>query len=345
MKHGVQKLISLMTALCLLLSVSSAALAQTADFDALSPLMDLVCAAAVYAGDSSAPQTVPGAEGMLTVAFTDAFFKIGQSFGAQMGINESMLQDVNAQADYLSRVFAAQLPALEPVMMTNDAGQYVGFQPVTVNGGTDGSTIQIIGEMYMADKPMREMSAADYAQIVWLDRAAFTFQNDASALSGFRVMGFTVGMDLSMEEAFMGYDQEILVEYESNLGFIVLYPSFFTDQMLSETSEGLYASMPDGSASFFARRTANVNRDSLNDYVSLTANSIPGSVSTVVEAMQYGTIAYTTADGYFVFDVYILTGEHIYQAQLRYEASKLAEYAMYNAYLENSFVVNELSQG
>lgn len=343
MKHIVQKLISLMMILCLLLGAAPAALAQTADFDVLLPLMDLVCAASTYS--ANAPESVPGMDGVLTVSFTDEFFKLGQSYGVQLGITQNMLNDLNAQADYLGRVFAAQLPALEPVMMTDISGSYVGFQPVTVNNGTDGSSFQIIGEMYMADKPMRELTANEYAQIVWLDRAVFTFQSDASALNGFRLMGFTVGTDLSMEEAFMGYDQQILVEYESALGFIVLYPSFFTDEMLSENAEGVSAVLSDGSVSFFAKRTANTNRDNLSDYISLTANSNPGSVSTVVEAMQYGTVAYTTQDGYFVFNVYTLTNEHIYHAQLKYEASRLAEYAMYNAYLENSFVINELSQG
>lgn len=342
MKHGVRKFFSLLTALCLLLSACPA-LAQTADFDALSPLMDLVCAACSYS--ANAPESVPDADGTLTVSFTDAFFKIGQSFGERLGITENMLEDLNAQAEYLGKVFAAQLPALEPVMMTDDVGGYIGFQPVTVNNGTDGSSVQIIGEMYMADRPMSELSAAEYAQIVWLDRAVFTFQSDASALNGFRLTGFTMGTDLSMEEAFMGYDHEILVEYESSLGFIVLYPSFFEDDMLTETAEGVSAALKDGSVSFFAKRTANVNHDNLSDYVSLMANSHVDSASTVVEAMQYGTVAYTTEDGFFVFDVYILTDDYIYQAELKYTADKLSEYAMYNAYLENSFVVNELSQG
>jgi len=341
MKHGVQKLISLMMTLCLLMGLFGAA--QAADFDALSPLMDLVSAASFYS--ANAPESVPGEDGMLTVSFTDAFFKIGQTHGTQLGVNSTMLTDLNAQADFLRRVFAAQIPALEPVLMTDDIGSYIGFQPVTVNNGTDGASVQIIGEVYMADKPLRQLSASEYAQIVWLDRAVFTFQSDATALNGFRLLGFNVGTDLSMEEAFMGYDQQILVEYESSLGFIVLYPSLFGDELLAETNEGVSAALPDGSASFFAKRTANANRDTLGDYVSLVANSIPGSVSNVVEAMQYGTVAYTTDDGYFVFDVYILTNEHIYQAELKYRADQLAQYAMYNAYLENSFVVNELSQG
>jgi len=135
MKHGVQKLISLMMTLCLMMGLFGAA--QAADFDALSPLMDLVSAASFYS--ANAPESVPGEDGMLTVSFTDAFFKIGQTHGTQLGVNSTMLTDLNAQADFLRRVFAAQIPALEPVLMTDDIGSYIGFQPVTVNNGTDGN--------------------------------------------------------------------------------------------------------------------------------------------------------------------------------------------------------------
>ena len=43
--------------------------------------------------------------------------------------------------------------------------------------------------------------------------------------------------------------------------------------------------------------------------------------------------------------VYIVTSDYVYQAQLKYLTSLMSEFGMYNAYLENSFVVNELSQG
>ena len=61
--------------------------------------------------------------------------------------------------------------------------------------------------------------------------------------------------------------------------------------------------------------------------------------------MQYGTVRYTTEDGYTVFDVFILTDLYIFQAELTYLTEQSSVYSMYDAYLENSFVVNELSQG
>ena len=52
-----------------------------------------------------------------------------------------------------------------------------------------------------------------------------------------------------------------------------------------------------------------------------------------------------TEDGRAVFEVYIVSSDYIYQAQLSYLTSLMSEFGMYNAYMENSFVVNELSQG
>ena len=248
MNRTVRKVISLAAALCLALAVGTGAVAETAqnvaDFEALIPLMDLVSAASQYS--PNAPESVPGADGVLTVSFTDAFFKVGQTYGAEVGVTSAMLGDTNAQAELLGKIFAAQIPQLEPVVMTDDINGFIGFHPVTVNSGADSATVQIIGEIYLADKPMRQMSEADYSRIQWLERAVFTFQSDATALNGFRLMGFSVGTDLALEDAMQGYFDQIAVEYESHLGFTLLYPSVFTDDLLVESDDGVSAALPDG---------------------------------------------------------------------------------------------------
>lgn len=346
MNRTVRKVISLAAALCMALGATVAmaeAPASAADFEALTPLMDLVCAASQYS--PNAPESVPGADGTLTVSFTDAFFKVGQTYGSEVGVTSGMLTDTNAQAELLGKIFAAQIPQLEPVVMTDDVNGFIGFHPVTVNSGADGSTVQLIGEMYLADKPMRQMAEADYNNIEWLDRAVFTFQSDASALNGFRLMGFSVGTDLALEEAMQGYFDQIAVEYESQLGFTLLYPAVFTDDMLVESEDGVSAELPDGSVSFSAKRIDNANGANLTDYVGIIANGITGSASTINEESQYGTVAYTTEDGYYVFEVYIVTDRYIYRAELRFLTTLMSQYSMYTSYLENSFVANELYQG
>lgn len=342
MNRSVQKMISVLMALCMMLGMCSNACAQTADFEALVPLMDLVAAASWYS--PNAPESVPGAEDELSLSFVDAFFSVGQTAASEVGITEAMMNDTAAQAELLGKVFAARIPDLQVITPAETDG-YIGFQPVLVNTGADGQSIQIIGEIYLADKPMRQMTEADYTAISWIERAVFSFQNDATALNGFRLNGYSVGTDLSIEEAMQGYFEEIAVEYNSKLGFTVLYPSVFADDLLVESADGVSANLNDGSASFFAKRMENANGATLAEYVDAAANGIPGSVANVYEDMQYATLAYTTADGYAVFDVYIVTSNYVYQAQLRYLASLMGEFGMYNAYLENSFVVDELSQG
>ncbi len=119
----------------------------------------------------------------------------------------------------------------------------------------------------------------------------------------------------------------------------------FTDDLLVESDDGVSAELPDGSASFSAKRIDNTNGANLTDYVGVIANGITGSTSTINEESQYGTVAYTTEDGYYVFEVYIVTDRYIYQAELRFLSSLMSQYSMYTSYLENSFVANELYQG
>ena len=96
---------------------------------------------------------------------------------------------------------------------------------------------------------------------------------------------------------------------------------------------------------YIAKRFENTNGASLSDYVGIIANGISGSIPYVNEEMQYGTLSYTTEEGYAVFDVFVVTDKYIYQAELSYLTTLMSQYSIYNAYLENSFVVNELSQG
>lgn len=337
----VQKMLSLLMSLCMMMSLSGAMAQSDGEFDALLPLMDLVCAASLIS--PSAPENVPGEGEQLTSTFAGTLFQLASFNGAELQMDASVTEDTSKQAAWLQSVFAAGVPELQEVGSVI-AEKYIGFHPVTINNLNDG-TVQIIGEMYQASKALRQMTDEEFVSVDWLDRAVFTFRSDASAMNGFRLAGFSVGTDLSAEEIFMDYDAEIAVEYESKLGFTVLYPAVFEDELLVEDDNGVSAELTDGSASFFARRTANENGAALADYVSVVASAIPGSVTAVYEEMQYATVAYVTDDGYSVFEVYTLTEDYVFEAQLRYLTTLANDFTMYNAYLENSFVVNELSQG
>lgn len=344
-----KRILAIAMAACVLLSACALAeggVAQPgspADFEALYPLMDLVAAASMYS--VNAPDTVPGADGALSLPFVDAFIKAGLKQSPAVGVNDSMLTDTAAQAALLGTIFAAQLPPLESIVLTDDINKFIGFHPVTVNAAAEAGGVRLIGEIYMADKNLKDMSDAEYGNVEWLERGMFTFQSDPAAQNGFRLMGFTVGTELDMEEALQGYFEDIVVEYVSTLGFTVLYPAILSDDMIVEDANGVSASLDDGSVSFFAKRVDNQNGASLEDYVGIIANGITDSVSRINPESHCGSVTYTTDDGYAVFDVYIVTDKYIYQAELRTLKSLMGEYAMYLTYLENSFVADEVSHG
>lgn len=349
----VRKMLSMLLTLCLVLGMGMSAMAEgednalnaqsTADFEMLYPLMDLVASASMYS--VNAPETVPGADGTLAVSFTDAFFKVAKKTDSKIDVSDEMLTDTSAQAQLLQSIFAAQMPQLEPVVMTDDINSYIGFHPVLANSAS-ADTVQIIGEIYMAGQPLNALPQSEFNNVQWLDRAVFTFQNDQSALNGFRLTGYSVGSELNFEEAFQSYFEEIVVEYvNANLGFTILYPAVFTDDILVEVEDGVSATLPDNSVSFFAKRINNENGQSLQDYVSVIANGIPGANSTINDELKCGTVSYVTEDGYSVFDVYIITDKYVFQAELKYLTNLASEYSMYDSYMENSFVAHEVSVG
>lgn len=342
--HLFHRVSALLVALCVLLcGVAVAENQAEADLEALYPLMDLVCAAG-YDPTAGTVLMVPDSEGVLEISFVDAFIRLGQARGA-LGITGDTMSDPAAQTALLQSIFAAQLPKTELVVAADVGTQYIGFKPVTVNNTGDAGSLQIVGEMYMAPKALDQLAESDFPQVLWIDRAIFTFQSDASALNGFRLMSFSTGLDLNAEEEMQAYYENITVEYvNTNLGFVVLYPAVFTDDLLVEDATGVSAALPDNSVCFFARRTENTTGNTLADHVAAVSAELPGAVVDVNEELSNGTVFYT-ADGYAVLDVYVVTKDYVYQAELRYLTTLMSEYSMYNDYLLNSFNVDELAAG
>ena len=345
--HFTRTMLSFLTVLCLLTGSFSFALAEptvaASDFGALLPFMDLVASAAMTAADE--PEVIGNEETTLSPAFVSAFFNNGLTSDASLGITEDVLADTAKQQAFLSKGFAAQLPTLEVIAKTNPISGYIGFQPVTVSTLESGE-VQIIGELYWGNVAMRSMTDTDYHDIQWLDRAVYTLREDATGMNGYRLTGFAVGSELNMEAAIQTYAESILVEYiNTQLGFSILYPSIFTDEMLVENEEGVSAALPDGNVAFFVRRIANTDSANLADYIGVIANGIPGAKATIHEELSAATVTYTTEDGMTVFDDYIVTDKYIYQAELSYRTNMTSTYSMYTSYLENSFSVDEVSMG
>ncbi|HRX09087.1 MAG TPA: hypothetical protein P5559_07990, partial [Candidatus Limiplasma sp.] len=138
----------------------------------------------------------------------------------------------------------------------------------------------------------------------------------------------------------------VLMEYiNTKLGFSVLYPSLFTDQYVKETADGAIATLPDGSASFKVERMDNANNATLQTYALEMGTAAGDARLNINDMFQYATVTYETAAGNTVFSVYVVTEDYIYMAQLAYPTNQSVTYSMYTMYLENSFVVNEVSVG
>ena len=345
-KHWNRRMIAWAATLCLLLGsfgTAGATQAQPADFDALKPLMDLVACAALTAADE--PESVGNEETTMTPAFIASFFNCGLTAEPALGFTADMLASAEQQSGVLSKIFAAKLPTLEPIAQTTPINGYIGFLPVKVTTDSNGD-IQLAGELYWGAQAMSQMTDDQRKEVQWLDRAIYGFRADADALNGYRLTGFSVGSELSMEEAMQAYTESILVEYiNTTLGFSVLYPSVFDDDMLVEDGDGVTASLPDQSLRFFVRRVENTTAADLESYVDVIANGIQGATFTLNVPFSYGTVVYDTQEGYTVFDMYIITDKYIYQAELSYRKELATTYQMYTAYLENSFAVDEVSVG
>ena len=129
MKQWMKKTFAWVVALVMMLGCAMAAAEQTADLEALYPLMDLVCAAALDAqSEDDYAIVVPDSEGELTPEFVQAFIRIGQSRGESVGVTAAMMTDTAAQKTLLSSIFDAQLPELTAVAAADSESNYIGFR-------------------------------------------------------------------------------------------------------------------------------------------------------------------------------------------------------------------------
>ena len=348
MKNNLKKWSVWLLVVCLMLGCAGNALAEEgtvpSDFGPMEPLMDLVAGAALVANEE--PQPIAGSEGLLSPEFVSSFFSLGVNGNPVLGITEDFLADTAKQAEYLGKVFKAGAPELAQIQKADPINGYIGFRAVTVNTAAETGGIQIVGEVYWAPKPISMLTDAEYAEVEWQEPAIFTLEPDAAAMNGFRIAGFSQGTELKMEEVVQGYFDAILVEYvNTSLGFSVQYPSVFTDDLLMEHGNGFVATLPDGNVSVSAKRIDNVDNVDLATYVSAISEGIESSKVQINPEIQNATLTYTTAEGNIVFNVYVVTDQHIYQTELSYPKQLNGEYHMYTTYMQNSFIVDEVSVG
>ncbi len=345
-KRAIRKTFAFALALCLMAGVAAVGVADDvsiSEFQAMRPVMDLAASAAVCASDF--PTVISDGESTLDENYITFFFTNGLLADPSLGITQAMLTDTGLQAEYLKSIFSAQLPELSAITPPETTEDYIGFLPVYAETAEDGG-IYVMGELYRGVRAIEQMTTDEYKTLFWIEPAIFTLRADATARGGYRVDGFSVESILLMELQLQDYTNKILVEYSNTkLGFSLLYPSIFQEANFTEDSSGASAVTADGSASFMVKREENGSGIGLNDYATLMAEAAPDARLSVNDMFQYATVAYETTDGKSVFSVYIVTEKYVYTAQLTYPTDQSVTYSMYTLYLENSFVVGEVSVG
>ena len=346
-KRVIQKILAFAFTLCLMASMAAVGTAEeigVGDFQAMRPIMDMVSSAAICASDF--PTVVSDEESVLDSTFITFFFTNGLKAGSLPNITDATLADTAQQEQLLRSIFTAQLPELETITPPETTDDYIGFLPVYVEAAEDNS-YYLVGELYRGTMDIEKMSTADYANLNWENEPAiFTLTKDETALGGYKVEGFAVGSVLLMEQQLQDYTNSILVEYiNTKLGFSLQYPSLFEESDFTEDANGASAAIPDGSASFSVSRADNTTGTSLNEYATMMSEAQEGARLNIYDKLQYATVAYETADGNTVFSVYTVTDKYIYEAKLVYQTSQTIVYGMYIMYLENSFIVDEVSVG
>ncbi len=339
-RNGVALFMALVLALC---GIMTCAQAEETDLSALTPLVDLTASAAMRVGESS---EMISADSTLSQAFVYNFFLIGQKADASLGITADMLTDTSKQAAYLKSTFSCGVPALEGILGTGENYDYIGVCIMDADLSADGKSVRLIGNLYQANGRLDRLTEDEYAEVRWLDkRAVMDLVKDSAAPLGWKVSSFSVDAELDMEETTLSYFNETMVEYiNTNLGFAIQYPAVFTDDTLTESSDGISAKLADGTASFFARKTSNTSSWTLAKVIEARKQQDADADTIINEISGCGRVV-TQQDGHTVVDIYIVTSQWVYQAQLTYANSLAMDFSLYSDYMMNSFSADELGIG
>lgn len=330
--------------MCLTAALGGAWAEGATDLSATQPLVDLTASAAMRVGET--PETIVEG-GTLSEAFVYNFFLLGQTADASLGITAAMMNDTAQQADYLARAFSSNQPTLSGILTMGESYDYIGVRVMSADMSPDGESVRIMGDVYQAAARLDTLTEDEYAQVRWLDkRAVMDLRKDAAAPNGWKVASFSVSAELDMEEATQTYFSETMVEYiNGEQGFSLQYPAVFTEDTLKEDANGISAQLADGSASFFAKKMANTQGWTLEKVLEARKQENPAVETNINEISGCGRAVVQREDGHTVADIYIVTDQWVYQAELSYAPSLAKDFSLYCDYMMNSFNADELGIG
>lgn len=343
MKLMMMRLAAMLVAMMLMMT---GAVAEGGDLSAAQPLLDLTVAAALQAGET--PENVT-AGGALSAGFVQAFFLLGQEADASLGITADMLSNPAAQEDYLARAFTCghgETGKITPAYFEK-GDTYVGVRVMSAEMIDGGHSVQIMGDVYRAAGPLNTLNEAQFADMRWLDRRVVAIlRRDESAPCGWMMEACALDAQEEMEEQASNYFSQAMVEYVNvEQGFSLQYPAVFLDGQVTEEANGISGTLQDGSASFFAKKLANTDGWTLEKVMAARQQENPGAEANINDISGCGRIVTRGENGFTVADIYIVTGEWVYHAQLRYTAQLAADFSLYSDYMMNSFNADELGMG
>lgn len=310
---------------------------------AVQPLMDLTALAACA---GAVPLSVEEGE-TLSAQFVHNLLLCGQTQGQELGVTAALLTDTQAQRALLSGLYTGALPELNPIDSIAEPYSYVGVQMMSAEASPDGSAIQVVGTVYVAPDRIDRLSEDAFTAVTWLDlRAGILLRRADDAPLGWKLASFTTDTGVAVESLTDDYFGAATREYlNTDLGFSLLYPAAFGEETLREDESGISAALADGSASFFARRLANKNGDTL-DTILLSRQQADADAQINVNGLTgCGRVTTVSADGVTTVDFYLVTDAWLYQAELVYAERLAREFSLYSDYMMNSFTADELGIG
>lgn len=241
-------------------------------------------------------------------------------------------------------VLEAVLPLVDAAAaqaMEQAPERYCGVRPMAVDESDDGRAVRILGDLYLADAQLEQLTPEQYGRVEWLDRRAVVevrLEHDA-----WQVTSCSLDTELEMEQAAQDYFANTMVAYVNpEMGFSILYPAVFDEKSVTVEENGLFGQVE--GASFCVSCTANEAGWTTESFLEHQKQETPGAETNINDITGTGRLT-AQGEGGTLVRLVIVTPEKIYQAQLQYDQSMSREFSLYSDYMMHSFTVDEMGLG
>lgn len=219
--------------------------------------------------------------------------------------------------------------------------RYCGVRPMAVDESDDGRAVRILGDVYLADAQLEQLTQEQYGQVEWLDRRAVVelrWENEA-----WQVTSFSLDAELEMEQVAQEYFNSTMVEYVNpEMGFSILYPAVFGEDAVTVEANGLSGQVE--GASFRVSCMANEAGWTTESFMANQKQETPGAETNMNDITGTGRLI-VHGDGETLVCFIIVTPECVYQAELRYDQNLSKDFSLYSDYMMHSFTVDEMGLG